>query len=123
MCFTVTFTENVTGVDVTDFAVDMSGAKAVTGASVTGVSGSGDTYSVTVDTGTGNGSLGLDVLDDDTIVDAVGNPLGGAGAANGEYTAGDTYDVQKDLMPLLWWPAATVLLLAGVFAVGRWRRG
>ena len=125
VCFTVTFSENVTGVDVTDFAVDMSGAKAVTGASVTGVSGSGDTYSVTVDTGNGNGSLGLDVLDDDTILDTAGNPLGGAGADNGGYTEGDTYDVQKDLMPVAWWPVAGILLLAGAFVTARrrWRVG
>src|SRR5207253_1430232 len=46
--FTVTFSEAVTGVDTADFAVVPTG---VTGASVTGVSGAGTTWTVTVNTG------------------------------------------------------------------------
>ncbi len=90
--FTVVFSESVTGVDTTDFAVDATG---VSGASVTGVSGSGDTYTVSVNTGSGNGTLSIDVSDDDSIQDAASNALGGAGASNGDYTAGESYAIDK----------------------------
>ena len=62
--FTVTFSEAVTGVDETDFSVTATG---ISGASVTAVSGSGADYTVTVDTGTGDGTLRLDLQDDDSI--------------------------------------------------------
>jgi hypothetical protein len=74
--FTVTFSEVVTGVDATDFSLATTG---VVGASVTGVSGSGDTYTVSVNTGTGDGTIRLDVTDDNSIIDAASNALGGAG--------------------------------------------
>ncbi len=90
--FTVTFSEFVTGVDTSDFAVTASG---VTGASVSGVSGSGAIYTVTVDTGSGDGSLRLDLNDDDSVLDAIGNPLGGTGSGNGDYTGGGSYTVMK----------------------------
>jgi CSLREA domain-containing protein len=86
--FTVTFSEPVTGVDVTDFDLTTTGA--VSGASVTGVSGSGSTYTVTVNRGTGNGTIQLDVLDDDSIEDAGGNPLAGG------FTTGEAYTIQTD---------------------------
>ena len=89
--FTVTFSENVTGVDTGDFSVSQTG---ITGASVTGVSGSGDTYTVTVSTGTGDGTLGLNLTDDDSIKNTMNSPLGGAGAGNGNFT-GQTYTVDK----------------------------
>src|SRR5207247_7399837 len=47
--FTVTFSENVFDVVAGDFALGTTG---LTGASITGVSGSGATYPVTVNTGT-----------------------------------------------------------------------
>jgi hypothetical protein len=90
--FTVTFSEPVSGVDTTDFALTTAG---VTDASITDVSGSGTTYTVTVDTGSGNGTIRLDVMDDDTIQDMAGNPLGGVGAGNGNYTGGESYTVEK----------------------------
>jgi len=93
--FTVTFSKAVTGIDGTDFTVDTTG---ISGAAVTGVSGSGTTYTVTVITGSGSGSLRLDVVDDDTITDSVSNPLGGAGAGNGGYTTGTPYIINKSTM-------------------------
>ncbi len=93
--FTVTFSEAVTGADTGDFAVDAGGGKVVVDAWVTDVSGSGDTYTVTVDTGEGNGSLGLMVEDDDSIVDGADNPLGGVGVGNGDFTGGESYTVAK----------------------------
>jgi len=60
-----------------------------------GVSGSGSTYIVTVATGSGNGSLRLDLIDDDTIVDSLGHPLGGNGIYNGSFAGGETYAIKK----------------------------
>jgi len=84
--FVVTFSKSVTGVDATDFGLTTSGLVA---ASVTGVSGSGSTYTATVNTGMGSGTLRLDVLNNGSIVDAVSNPLSGA------FTTGQSYIVQK----------------------------
>jgi hypothetical protein len=93
--FTVTFSESVTGVDVSDFALTKTGA--IAGESVTGVSGGPAVYTVTVNTGTGSGAIRLDVVDDHTIVDAALNPLGGS------YTGGETYDVRlyRTYLPLV----------------------
>ena len=89
--FTVTFSENVSGVDVSDFDVAETG---VAGASVDSVTGGDDEYTVTVDTGTGDGTLGLDLDDDDSIVDGAANKLGGTGADNGDFT-GETYVIDR----------------------------
>ena len=98
--FTVTFSEPVTGVDASDFALTTTGS--LSGMSVTSVSGSGNTYSVTVSTGTGTGTLRLDVIDNDTIIDAAGNPLGGSGFGNGNFTDGEIYTIQKAIfLPLV----------------------
>src|SRR6185503_17865892 len=64
--FTVTFSEAVFNVDVSDFTLVTSG---LSGASVSSVSGSGAIRTVTVNTGTGSGTLGLNLVDNDTIVD------------------------------------------------------
>ncbi|HEV7427102.1 MAG TPA: lamin tail domain-containing protein, partial [Thermoanaerobaculia bacterium] len=90
--YTVTFSQSVTGVDATDFTVT---ASSVTGASVTGVSGSGTTYTVTVNTGSGSGTLRLDVTDDDSIKNGSNVPLGGSGAGNGNFTTGEVYTIDK----------------------------
>lgn len=86
--WTVTFSESVTGVDAADFALAQSGG--VSGAAITAATGSGTTWTVTASTGTGIGTLGLNLLDDDSIIDAASNPLGGAGAGNGDFI-GETY--------------------------------
>jgi FtsP/CotA-like multicopper oxidase with cupredoxin domain len=90
--FQVTFSEAVTGVNVADFALTTTG---VTGASIAVVTGSGTTYSVSVNTGTGDGTIRLDLVDDDTIADSALNLLGGAGAGNGSFTTGETYDIDR----------------------------
>ncbi len=82
--FTVTFSEFVTGVDATDFALTTSG---LTGAAVSGVSGSGRVYTVTVSTGSGEGTLRLDVAANGSIRDAVNLPL------IGTFTTGESYVV------------------------------
>jgi hypothetical protein len=90
--FNVTFSENVTGVDANDFSLATSG---LSGSTVNAVSGSGSLYTVSVATGTGNGTLRLDVVDDDSILDAASNPLGGIGSANGNFTLGESYTVPQ----------------------------
>ena len=72
------FSEMVTGVTADDFTLTMMDG--ITGASITGVSGSGAEYFVTVNTGTGDGILRLNLVDNDSIQDTTSNPLGGAGA-------------------------------------------
>lgn len=90
--FTVTFSEDVTGVDAGDFSLTATG---VTGASIGGISGSGSTYTVSVNTGSGDGTIRLDATDDDTIVDAGGSPLGGPGAGNGDFVGQEVYTIDK----------------------------
>ncbi len=91
--FKVTFSEAVTGVDKKDFSLTAPG---LTGAAVSTVSGSGATRTVTVSTGSGHGTLRLNVVDNDTIRDGAGNPLGGMGTGNGNYTSGQEYTVDRD---------------------------
>src|SRR4026207_617807 len=90
--FDVTLSESVTGVNATDFALVQAGG--VSGASITAVSGSGASWTVSVSTGTGNGTLGLNLVDNDSIVDGASNPLGGTGANNGNFT-GQAYTINK----------------------------
>jgi beta-lactamase superfamily II metal-dependent hydrolase len=104
--FTVTFSEPVTGVGTADFALAVSG---LSGASITGVTGSGAVYTVTASTGTGNGTLGVNLVDDDSIIDGPGNPLGGPGAGNGNFT-GQTYTVNR--------AASTHLVISQVYGGG-----
>ncbi len=70
--FLVTFTEPVTGVDTSDFSLNLSG---ITGASITSVSGEGTSYTVTVVTGSGDGTVGLVLAANPMINDLAGNPL------------------------------------------------
>ncbi|MCQ3939392.1 MAG: hypothetical protein DPW18_20465, partial [Chloroflexi bacterium] len=92
--FIVTFSESVTGVDTGDFSLATTG---VSGATISEVSGSGNTYYVTVNTGSGDGTIRLDVTDDDSIKDVSLNPLGGTGTGNGDFTGGETYTIDKTL--------------------------
>ena len=87
--FLVTLSEPTTGVGETDFQLVTTGT--IAGASIGSVVPSGQNYIVTVNTGTGNGSIGLNVVDDDSIVDSLGNPLGGPGTNNGGFTGSIFY--------------------------------
>ena len=66
----------------------------MTGATLTGVSGSGTTYTVTASTGMGNGTLGLNLVYNDSIRDGSINPLGGPGACYGNFS-GQVYTIDK----------------------------
>ena len=102
--YLVKFSEPVSGVTLDDFnliAIDLINP------TITDLSGSGDTYILSADTGIGSGSLRVDFIDRETIVDAAGNPLGGQGAGNGNFTNGQAYTILanptfKDV-PTDWW--------------------
>ena len=98
--FTVTFSEPVTGVDVlapfNDFGLIADSG--ITGASITSVTSvSETTYTVGINTGSGNGAIRLDLVDDDSILNVSNNPLGGAGAGNGSFNSGEFYTIEKSL--------------------------
>ena len=83
--YRVVFAASVTGVSPTNFAVTpLTGS--ITGASVSNVSGSGTTYTVVVNTGSGSGTLRLDVANSTGISPA---------ASNVPYTSGQPYTITK----------------------------
>lgn len=90
--FRVTFSNSVSNVQLSDFHLETSG---VIGASITSVTGSGAQRDVTVSTGTGDGTLRLDVYDFDTILDGSGVPLGGVGQRNADFTTGEVYTIDR----------------------------
>jgi hypothetical protein len=86
--YTVTFSEDVVNVDPADFALTVAN---VTGASVNAVIPiSGSDYTVWVGTGSGNGTIRLDVPMTATINDLAGNPLPATG-----FTAGQSYTLNR----------------------------
>ncbi|MBI5844242.1 MAG: right-handed parallel beta-helix repeat-containing protein, partial [Deltaproteobacteria bacterium] len=87
--FELSFSEDVAGVDSSDFAV--TGA---VGGSVMAVSGFNYFYTVTVSGFSGNGALGLNLIDNDSIRDLAGNILGGPGPGNGDFI-GEIYQVDS----------------------------
>ena len=83
--YEVVFSEDVIGVDITDFAVE-GGAPG--GAAVRSVSGAGRTRLVKVDlSAVPATSTTLSLLDDDSILDITGNSLSGDGKGNGNQAA------------------------------------
>ncbi|MQG95527.1 DUF4347 domain-containing protein [Pseudomonas sp. MN1F] len=108
--YTVTFNENVSGVDSADFSLAFTGSANGRIASITRIDGR--TYEVLVDNLAGAGNVRLDLNGSNTgIVDVAGNPVSGglAGSvysidrvapsvtsvgvpASGTYTAGQTLD-------------------------------
>jgi hypothetical protein len=76
--FTVAFSESVSSVDASDFALALNG---VTTAPPLVVAGSGASYTVQIDGIAGNGTLGLNLVDDGSIRDAGGNRLSTADGA------------------------------------------
>ena len=76
LLYKATFSENVTGVTASDFVLSPSSTGRVSGTTqVTGISGSGDTYYVTVSSST-DGTYNLDLVSSDhNIADAANNSL------------------------------------------------
>lgn len=91
--FEIFFSESVTGVDSSDFTLTTSGD--VTGAFIMSagptLGGLSSSYTVTVNTGSGNGVIRLNVVDDNSIADRDGNPLGGPLAGDGNFSGGEAY--------------------------------
>ena len=83
----------MTGVTVDDFSLYTTG---VSGAQVVSISALGSVYDVAVNTGFGSGTIRLDLIDDDTIINTLGNPLGGYGNENGDFDLGRVYQINKD---------------------------
>ena len=71
--FQIVFSEAVTGVDMSDLEVVLTGSATATLNTLTPVSGT--TYDVNVNGIGGEGTIGLNVKDDDSIIDAATNPL------------------------------------------------
>ena len=81
--YTVTFSESVTQVDLTDFMLTSTGSATGT---ISAVSGTGSTYTVTVNGLSGDGTLRLDLKNSGT-----GILNGGSQAITAGYTSGQTY--------------------------------
>ncbi|MCX8125984.1 MAG: S8 family serine peptidase, partial [Dehalococcoidia bacterium] len=91
--FTVTFSEAVSGVDASDFSLTTTG---ITGAGVSSVGGSGATYTVTVNTGAGDGTLRLDLNASGTGIKNLADvPLVGG------FTGGEVYTIDKSIPAVL----------------------
>jgi hypothetical protein len=91
--FTVTFSHSVTGVDGSDFVLTATGN--MVGVSIINMGGSGATYIVTANISSGSGTLRLDLVDNDSIVDVSNLPLGGSGAGNGSFARGEIYTIDR----------------------------
>jgi hypothetical protein len=75
--YALTFSEPVTGVNTSDFSLITTGVSGANITSVTPISGSnGEQYAVTVNTGTGSGTVAVE-LSEAGIQDLAGNPLPG----------------------------------------------
>ena len=82
LVFGVTFSEDVTGVDLSDFALSSGGTG--TG-SVTNLTGSGSQYLVSV-SATRDGTYNLDITQDSGIADAADNPLSSTTPTGADHT-------------------------------------
>ncbi len=71
--FLVTFSESVTGGGSANFGLTTTGT--LSGASITGVTGTGATRTVTVNTGSGDGTLRLNMTSSTGVADPAGNPV------------------------------------------------
>ena len=87
VAFTVTFSEDVIDVDAADFILTITGD--ISGAYISNFSGSGTTYDVNVYTGSGNGTIRLDVIDNDTIEDLNENYF------ESPFNSGEVYTIEK----------------------------
>ena len=98
--YTVTFSQAVTGVDAADFAVTASGTAA---GNIDAVSGSGTTYTVTVDTLSGDGTLRLDLNASGT-----GIQNGASVALASGYSSGQSYALDRTAPQVPSAPAMTM---------------
>ena len=97
--FTVTFNVNVSGVDATDFTLTKTDGQDVASTRIASVSSNGTsttTWTVAVSTtDLVSGTIRLDLVDNDTIVDTSSTPLGGSGMHDGDFSSGEVYTVDR----------------------------
>ncbi len=88
LTYRVSFSESVSGVDITDFAITSTGSATASVASVT--ASTGTTIDVSLNNVAGDGTLRLDLKATGTgIIDVAGNPIAGA------FTTGQTYTIDN----------------------------
>jgi hypothetical protein len=85
--FSVKFSHNVTAVDLMDFALTTT--YKINGASIIKLSGNNDSYIVTVNTGTGDGTIRLDLINNYSIKSSNNLPL------KASFTDGEIYKIDK----------------------------
>ncbi|HEY9629443.1 MAG TPA: hypothetical protein V6C84_19250 [Coleofasciculaceae cyanobacterium] len=94
--YTATFSEAVTGVNLSDFSLATTGTLA--GAAISSVQSVSDTvYTVAVNTGVGAGDLNLKLVDDDSIASKSGQVLGGVGSGNADFSA-QAYTIDRSAL-------------------------
>jgi hypothetical protein len=114
--FQVTFSEPVRDVDISDFLLIEEGLEDT---AIINLNGADDSYTITASTGSGSGSLLLNVIDKDTISDLVHNPLGGEGLGNGDFSDSQTYKIRNqtftDVPTTAWsWQSIERIFGAGI---------
>jgi hypothetical protein len=82
--YQVVFSSSVSGISISNFNTTTTGS--VSGTFVSSTVGSGTTYTVTVRTGTGDGTLRLNVVNDGSLSPSV---------SNAPYTSGEVYTITK----------------------------
>jgi hypothetical protein len=92
----VRFSEPVTAVDASDFQVDATGVSGAFVAEVAPVGGDhAPVWDVTVNTGTGEGTLGLRVVDNDSILDTMDLALEGLATYVGDFSSPERYTIER----------------------------
>ena len=93
--FQLTFDEPVNGVDVSDFILHVSSLVQANLSGITGVDGDA-MYTVTISGITGDGVVGIELLNTGTgIMDATGNELGEGIRTSAQHVVGYAFDVSK----------------------------
>lgn len=97
LAFQITFSEEVNDVGLDDLGLTNTGAIVASFVESTSAPDPANTsvWNVSVNSGICSGSIRLNVVDNDTITDGAGNPLGGPGANNGSFFSGQTFVVAR----------------------------
>lgn len=91
--FSVNFSKEVSGIDTGDFTFFTTGN--VTNPAIAEVNGAGGALLLPSIPARAREHCISDLLDNDSIFNSDSNPLGGPGAANGNFTSGEIYNKQN----------------------------
>ncbi|GAB1471166.1 hypothetical protein MASR2M66_20440 [Chloroflexota bacterium] len=91
--FAVNFSQDVSSVGIDDFM--LTATDSIANPALIEVMGSGAAYTVTVNTGSGDGTLQLNLVDNESIINGMSVPLGGPGLGNGNFI-GESYLINKN---------------------------